>query len=51
MKLIIHNLDTGNSAEYADGNIPAQCQWAFDHIVEQECESISCGTTVYEVKP
>lgn len=48
---IVHDLDTGSKLEYEKlDDIPKAHRWAFDHILDQDCESISCGTTVYQLK-
>lgn len=49
MTFKIHDIETGEVQSFSLDSIPAKYRWAYDHIVAQDCGSISMGTTVFEV--
>ena len=46
----ITDTKTGKSERYRRvDEVAKRHQWAFEHILQHDCGSISCGSTVYEV--
>lgn len=39
-----------NTVWVAD-EIPAEHLWAYNHLIEHDCGSISCGKTIYQLLP
>lgn len=48
-KLIVHDIEAKTRKEYEPGSIPDNYLWAYRHIINHDCGSISCGKTVFEV--
>lgn len=47
--LELTELPGGRSFIWPADEIPPQHLWAYDHLLEHECGSLSCGKSVYRI--
>lgn len=42
-------LPSGKSTTWPADEIPAAHIWAYDHLIEHDCGSLSCGKSIYQI--